>query len=32
MSLSALAGKTAAILVTHGFNESVLINLQKQVK
>lgn len=31
MSLSALAGKTAAILVTHGFNESVLINLQKQL-
>ena len=31
MSLSALAGKTAAILVSHGFSESVLINLQKQL-
>ena len=31
MSLSALAGKTAAILVSHGFSENVLINLQKQL-
>ena len=31
MSLPALAGKTAAILVTHGFDESILINLQKQL-